>query len=137
MFRRSVLLLSFLLYVCEGNFTRFADGTVDVSLSQGLIRGELRESMRNREFIAVKNIPYAEPPIGLLRWMPPKAAGAWSGLRNGQVDAPWCSQGTPDGTVVGQEDCLMLNVFTPVQQSDTHFLPVMVWIHGGGFIGDY
>ena len=92
--------------------------------------------MRNSEFIAVKNIPYAEPPIGLLRWMAPKAAGAWSGLRNGRVDPPSCTQGTLDGTVVGQEDYLMLNVFTPVQQSDATLLPVMVWIKGGGFIGD-
>ena len=101
-----------------------------------LLGVKLNKSMSNSEFIAVKNIPYAEPQIVSLRWMPPKAAGSWSGLCNGQVDAPWCTQGTPDGTVVGQEDCLMLNVFTPVQQSDATLLPVMVWIHGGGFIGD-
>ena len=67
MFRRSVLLLSFLLYVCEGNLTRNTDGTVDVSSSQGIIRGKVKKSMRNSEFIAVKNISYAEPPIGWLR----------------------------------------------------------------------
>ena len=136
MFPRTVVLISFVLHVFNCNITRNTDGTVDVSLAQGVIRGEVRKSARNNAFVLVKSIPYAEPPVGSLRWMPPKPAESWTGLRDGRVDAPLCTQGSPDGTIVGDEDCLMLNVYFPVQETEIRFLPVMVWIHGGGFVGD-
>jgi para-nitrobenzyl esterase len=78
-------------------------------------------------------IPYAAPPIGNLRWRPPKRFGFFHGffLEATQFGSA-CTQ--PGG--IGSENCLFLNVFTPQLKSDHdgHGLPVMFWIHGGGLI---
>lgn len=78
-------------------------------------------------------IPYAAPPTGNLRWRPPKRFGFFHGffLEATQFGSA-CTQ--PGG--IGSENCLFLNVFTPQLKSDHdgRGLPVMFWIHGGGFI---
>ncbi len=86
-------------------------------------------------------IPFAQPPVGALRWMAPRSALPWQGtleaLRAGSmcVQLPSLLSGagqSPDSsTPVGNEDCLFLNVFAPAD-ADGPTLPVMVWIHGGG-----
>src|SRR5580704_7099820 len=79
-------------------------------------------------------IPYAAPPVGPLRWQPPQPAARWRGIRAATEFAPHCAQ--PAG-VFGRasmsENCLYLNVFLPAAHRAG--LPVMVWIHGGGFVG--
>lgn len=85
--------------------------------------------------LAYLGIPYAAPPVGGLRWMPPQPHGNWSKVLQASSFGNFCPQ--PDGTdgVLGNEDCLTLNVFTPVglkNQNKGSPLPVMVWIHGGG-----
>ena len=86
-------------------------------------------------------LPYAAPPIGDLRWRAPQPNAAWSGVREAlQAGAPCVQYASPLGgiktaranTPVGNEDCLTLNVYAPKSATATSFLPVMVWIHGGG-----
>jgi para-nitrobenzyl esterase len=88
------------------------------------------------DVVSWKGIPFASPPVGDLRWQPPQPAGSWTGVRKADAIGPACPQpDRGDGGGVGappsqSEDCLTLNVFSPVGAKD---LPVMVWIHGGAF----
>jgi para-nitrobenzyl esterase len=84
---------------------------------------------------AFKGIPYAAPPVGGLRWKPPQAVPAWSGVRSVTEWGARCMQSNRLGDIDPlntrmDEDCLYLNVWTPAT-SATEKLAVMVWIHGG------
>lgn len=88
--------------------------------------------------LAYKGIPYAAPPVGALRWKPPVAAAKWSGVRDATKYGDICMQKMPNpdngiGQLPASEDCLTLNVFTQDLQHNGK-RPVMVWIHGGGFV---
>jgi para-nitrobenzyl esterase len=77
-----------------------------------------------------RGIPYAQPPVADLRWRPPRPPEPWHGVRDAsRFGAPCVQQG--DGEVIGEEDCLTLNVFAPAKR-DKRLRPVMVHIHGGG-----
>lgn len=86
--------------------------------------------VREGESWAYKGIPYATPPVGPLRWRPPQEPDCWEGERPATSYGPICPQNTASG-VEGQEDCLTLNVWTPVAAAPTP-RPVLVFIHGGG-----
>jgi para-nitrobenzyl esterase len=82
-----------------------------------------------------KGIPYAAPPVGELRWRKPEAVKPWDGTRKAGEWGPRCMQGNRLGNLDPynkrmEEDCLYLNIWTPVRQTNDK-LPVMVWIHGG------
>lgn len=93
-----------------------------------------------------KTIPFAAPPTGDLRWRAPRAPENWEGVREALDDAPWCVQmrrslddgssadALPLGAIMGQEDCLYLNIYAPAMDAELAVqskLPVMMWIHGG------
>lgn len=77
-------------------------------------------------------IPYAAPPVGNKRWQPPEEAAPWTAIRPSQAFGPACMQPHQMEGAQYNEDCLSLNIWTPSLEKKAH-LPVMVWIHGGGF----
>jgi len=79
-----------------------------------------------------RGIPYAAPPVGGLRWRPPAAPIAWTGTRDASQYGPACEQQLAFYPL--SEDCLTLNIFAPASATASSNLPVMVWIHGGGFM---
>ncbi|HVW39968.1 MAG TPA: carboxylesterase family protein [Amycolatopsis sp.] len=104
-----------------------------VSTPGGELRG--RSDGRVAEFLG---IPYGAPPVGGLRFAPPRPASGWRGVRDALAFGPAAPQlpETESATalppsVPQDEDCLTLNVWTPAGHGDR--LPVLVWFHGGGY----
>ena len=103
----------------------------------GDISGMSMVTRHGRDIFAYKGIPYAQPPIGRLRFKRPQpfSGSAWQGVFKATNLAQKCVQQSPiDGSLEGSEDCLQLNVYVPKRDQNQGKLPVMVWIHGGGFI---
>ncbi len=83
--------------------------------------------------IHFRGIPYAQAPVGALRWKVPKPAAAWTEIRNATAYGPACMQ-APRAGLSMSEDCLSLNVSVPAGAKPGDRLPVLVRIHGGGFV---
>eukprot|EP00823_Brevimastigomonas_motovehiculus_P004286 TRINITY_DN2799_c0_g1_i1.p1 TRINITY_DN2799_c0_g1~~TRINITY_DN2799_c0_g1_i1.p1 ORF type:complete len:548 (-),score=69.52 TRINITY_DN2799_c0_g1_i1:349-1992(-) len=103
-----------------------------VQTDRGWIEGLYDDKYRVLSFLGV---PYAAPPINDLRWRIPRPHDSWTGVRSAQKFGAVCAQVNNSGHTFPagaqfSEDCLTLNIWTPVQESGDK-LPVSVWIHGG------
>ncbi|TCO65396.1 carboxylesterase/lipase family protein [Actinocrispum wychmicini] len=100
-----------------------------VYTDHGPVRGVVSQNEDVRSF---QGIPFAAPPVGQLRWRPPQPAARWHDPLDASRPRSQCAQLAGLGTSESvDEDCLYLNVTTPAKQRKP--LPVMVWVHGGGF----
>jgi para-nitrobenzyl esterase len=111
-----------------------AEAPVKTRVAGGELVGRL-----DGDVATYKNIPFAAPPVGPLRWSPPQPAPAWKVARDATAFGPACPQTVnKDGRINGggyfgpiSEDCLNLNVVAP---RSAHGAPVLVWIFGGANI---
>ncbi len=106
-----------------------------VKVSGGVIQGIADRSTGLRCF---KGIPYAQPPVGELRWKAPQPVEGWEGIKKADHFGPRAMQEPIFSdmrfrTDSMSEDCLYLNVWTPADSSSAN-LPVLVYFYGGGFI---
>jgi para-nitrobenzyl esterase len=125
----------------SGQTIRAAADLAVVETSLGKVRGYTRNGI-----FTYKGIPYGDTTTGEGRFVPPRSAQPWAGIRNSMHYGRVCPQG-PRGTWdqveesflldyddgVQGENCLCLNIWTPGIR-DTAKRPVMVWLHGGGFV---
>jgi para-nitrobenzyl esterase len=125
--------ITLLLFTCSfAQAQQTARGTSpEVKTASGTVRG-----VKTGDVAVFKGIPYAAPPVGEFRWRPPQPVTPWKEVRDATKDCADCPQRAwPGSTAVQSEDCLFLNVWAPANATKKSKLPVMVWIHGGGFTG--
>lgn len=106
-----------------------------VHTASGRVRGVIQDDVAS-----FKGIPYAAPPIGEYRWRAPQSVTPWTEELDASEFGPSCPQVSWSNSGVKlmedtSEDCLYLNLWKPAEAIGDSKLPVMVWIHGGAFVG--
>ncbi|XP_065216366.1 acylcarnitine hydrolase-like [Planococcus citri] len=105
-----------------------------ITTKQGTLNGTRLEARNGKLFNAFYGIPYAQPPVGKLRFKPPVEAEPWDGTRDATQLPTVCIQ-IIDGTntTKSSEDCLYLDIYTPLNAREGDRFPVIVYIFGGKF----
>ncbi|MFN6074565.1 MAG: carboxylesterase family protein [Fluviicola sp.] len=121
---KKLLFLLIIFSICLNGMTQI------VSTEFGQVQGSTNGTIK--QFLG---IPFAKPPVDSLRWKAPQNPDNWAGTLITTSYAPVCpqkkfDQGGTNDSLIGNEDCLYLNVWTP--QTTSANLPVLVFIHGGG-----
>ena len=111
--------------------------SLTVKTNLGKLHGKTINDGKVKAFLG---IPYAAPPVGELRWKAPAPATKWKGTRDATRFGAHCAQLHVFEDMIFQdtgpsEDCLYLNVYAPADATSKSKLPVMFWIHGGGYSG--
>jgi para-nitrobenzyl esterase len=104
-----------------------AQPTPPVSVTGGQIAGS-----DNGEVRTFFGVPFAAPPVGDFRWNAPQPVVPWQGVKAATAFSPACRQTVTWISNPQSEDCLYLNIWSPEKAEK---LPVIVWIHGGGYFG--
>ena len=110
---------------------------IKVHIKSGVVRGKYE-----RDAVVFKGIPYAVPPVGNLRWKPSVLCAVnkcWNGTFHASEFGSVCTQQDvlnikDPSRVIGSEDCLFINVWTPKKRPSENPLPVLVYIHGGNLL---
>jgi para-nitrobenzyl esterase len=114
----------------------YAD-SLTVKTEQGKVHGKTINDGKVKAFLG---LPYAAAPVGDLRWKETQPPAKWKGTRDAASFGARCVQGAVFEDMVfrdggASEDCLFLNVYAPAEAKTRSKLPVMFWIHGGGYEG--
>ncbi len=135
---RNMIFLASMLAMSATGFA-IAQQPAPVKVESGLLQGTSEDGVT-----VYRGVPFAAPPVGELRWRPPRPASSWEGIRKADkfgpnpvqemrnAFGPWTAEYQPQGTV--SEDCLYLNIWTAVNSSQEK-RPVMMYIPGGAFTG--
>lgn len=133
MFKFIALLALVAVAVHSEGETGTAFNELVITTEGGQVSGiEERIGLLGERYFSWKGIPYAEPPVGNLRFRDPVAHRGWTGVRNGSQHGESCPSDGWLSEKTGEEDCLFLNVYSTNVIAKR---PVMVWIHGGSFTG--
>jgi len=124
----------FLIIICALTLNAYAADQVKVET--GTLVGAMNTDGTVRMF---KNVPFAAPPVGNLRWKAPQPAEKWTGVRAADKFGPACLQTNVFGDIYFRdaqpsEDCLNLDIWIPAKPSTPGKIPVILWYYGGGFV---
>jgi len=105
-------------------------------ITEAKVTGGVVSGVAENGISVFKGIPFAAPPVGDRRWQAPAPVTPWSGVKKADAFANACMQppNSQGNTAPVSEDCLYLNVWTPAKSANAK-VPVIVWVHGGGFTG--